>query len=182
LLVWRFQLEVSLGSKRSSSGAPPSSCAVCTSTLSHFRIFTHGILCPCRHASYMGTAMDYHDGGLDGLGSCQQSRIHISPHPKAYYLGRLDGRINRHGFRGGTAHARSHSTLVLSPCLDSRVGHSALAAGTLTKELAMQREQVEYRLSRGATWHEALHSVIRSSLTTALTPNINALLVTVFQA
>jgi uncharacterized protein (TIGR00245 family) len=55
---------------------------------------------------------------------------------------------------------------------------SALAAGTVTKELATQREQVEYRLSRGATWHEALQSVIRTSLTTALTPTINALSVT----
>lgn len=55
---------------------------------------------------------------------------------------------------------------------------SALAAGTVTKELATQRDQVEYRLSRGATWHEALQSVIRSSLTTALTPTINALSVT----
>jgi uncharacterized protein (TIGR00245 family) len=55
---------------------------------------------------------------------------------------------------------------------------SALAAGTVTKEFATQREQIEYRLSRGATWHEALQSVIRSSLTTALTPTINALSVT----
>jgi uncharacterized protein (TIGR00245 family) len=55
---------------------------------------------------------------------------------------------------------------------------SALAAGTMTKELATQRDQVEYRMSRGASWQEALQSVIRSTLTTALTPTINALSVT----
>jgi len=55
---------------------------------------------------------------------------------------------------------------------------TALCAGTVTKELAVQRAQVELKLSRGATWYDALQSVIQQTLSTSLTPIMNALSVT----
>lgn len=52
---------------------------------------------------------------------------------------------------------------------------AALAAGTVTRELAVQKDQVELKLCRGATWREALQSVVQTTLTTALTPTMTML-------
>lgn len=55
---------------------------------------------------------------------------------------------------------------------------AGLAAASWTRELATKRSTIELRLCRGASWSEAVASVIRSALTAALTPTINALSVT----
>ena len=54
----------------------------------------------------------------------------------------------------------------------------SLTASTLTKELMGNKEQVEARLSRGATWREATRKPLQRTLLAALTPIINALTVT----
>lgn len=51
----------------------------------------------------------------------------------------------------------------------------SLSAGSLTRGLVDQQKQVELLLVRGATWKEATSSLIQSTLTTALTPSLNAL-------
>jgi len=53
-----------------------------------------------------------------------------------------------------------------------------LGATSLTRASATQRDQVELWLSRGATYKEAMFPLIRDSVTTALTPTINALSIT----
>lgn len=55
---------------------------------------------------------------------------------------------------------------------------SGLAMATWTNEITAKRSPVELRLCRGATWSEALHGVVRTTLAAALTPTINALSVT----
>uniref|UniRef100_A0A7S2YKE3 ABC transporter domain-containing protein n=1 Tax=Entomoneis paludosa TaxID=265537 RepID=A0A7S2YKE3_9STRA len=62
--------------------------------------------------------------------------------------------------------------------MGNAVTATALAAGTLTRELATKRAPLELQLARGATWKEALSPVILTVYSTALTPTINALCVT----
>jgi putative ABC transport system permease protein len=63
--------------------------------------------------------------------------------------------------------------------LGNTVTAAALAASTLTRQMATNQDQVELRLARGATWQEAVNdSVLRNTLSAALTPSINALSVT----
>lgn len=50
-----------------------------------------------------------------------------------------------------------------------------LAAAAWTQELVVRRNLIEYRLSRGASWQEALQSSFRTTFTSALTPMINML-------
>lgn len=52
---------------------------------------------------------------------------------------------------------------------------TALAAKTVTKELVVNRDQVELRLTQGATWKEAMGTVLRTVYVTALTPLLNFL-------
>jgi uncharacterized protein (TIGR00245 family) len=75
------------------------------------------------------------------------------------------------------------SPRTLIPVAGMLMGNSltaiSLVAAGLTRDLATtQGLQVEERLARGATWREALSPVLHSTLTTALTPTINALSVT----
>jgi putative ABC transport system permease protein len=53
-----------------------------------------------------------------------------------------------------------------------------LAMSTWTRELVDRRGPIEWRLSRGATWNEAIKLPLRRTFTSALTPVINALSVT----
>ena len=63
--------------------------------------------------------------------------------------------------------------------LGNTVTAAALAASTLTRQMASNQHQVELRLARGATWKEAINdSILRNTLGAALTPSINALSVT----
>lgn len=62
--------------------------------------------------------------------------------------------------------------------MGNAVTATALAAGTLTRELVTKRGPLELQLARGATWKEALNPVIRTVYNSALTPTINALSVT----
>jgi uncharacterized protein (TIGR00245 family) len=52
---------------------------------------------------------------------------------------------------------------------------TALAAKTVTKEFAINADQVELRLTQGATWREAIAVPLRSVYTTSLTPLMNFL-------
>ena len=54
----------------------------------------------------------------------------------------------------------------------------SLAAAALTRAFVSQRNQIELLLVRGASWKEATSSILKTTLTTALTPTINALSVT----
>jgi putative ABC transport system permease protein len=51
----------------------------------------------------------------------------------------------------------------------------ALAAGTVTREVVVNRDVVELRLILGATWKEALQSVLAATYSTSLTPVMNSL-------
>jgi putative ABC transport system permease protein len=63
--------------------------------------------------------------------------------------------------------------------LGNTVTAAALAANTLTRQMATNQDQVELRLARGATWKEAVNdSILRNTLAAALTPSINSLSVT----
>ncbi|CAK9084163.1 unnamed protein product [Durusdinium trenchii] len=62
--------------------------------------------------------------------------------------------------------------------LGNSVTACALAAAKVTDALATERQTLELRLVRGANWKEALRSVLRTTLSTSLTPIINALSVT----
>lgn len=53
-----------------------------------------------------------------------------------------------------------------------------LGASSLTRAFATQQGQVELLLSRGASYEEAIFPLVRESVTTALTPTMNALSVT----
>ncbi len=55
---------------------------------------------------------------------------------------------------------------------------SALGASTITKNFATEKDLVEVRLARGATWREAVSPLLLDALSTALTPTINGLAVT----
>ena len=55
---------------------------------------------------------------------------------------------------------------------------AALGASTITQQFAVHQDDVELRLSRGATCREATFPLIRQSLMTALTPTVNGLAVT----
>ena len=55
---------------------------------------------------------------------------------------------------------------------------AALGASTITQQFAVHQADVELRLARGATCHEATYPIIQQSLKTALTPTINGLAVT----
>jgi uncharacterized protein (TIGR00245 family) len=52
---------------------------------------------------------------------------------------------------------------------------TALAAKTVTQELAINRDQIELRLTQGATWQEAVQPVLQTVYTTSLTPIMNFL-------
>jgi uncharacterized protein (TIGR00245 family) len=52
---------------------------------------------------------------------------------------------------------------------------TALAAKTVTKEFATHADQVELRLTQGATWREAIALPLRTVFTTSLTPLMNFL-------
>lgn len=52
---------------------------------------------------------------------------------------------------------------------------TALAAKTVTKEFAINADQIELRLSQGATWREAIQVPLRTIYTTSLTPLMNFL-------
>ena len=62
--------------------------------------------------------------------------------------------------------------------LGNAVTATALAAGTVTRELATKRTVWESALVRGATCAEALSPVVQTTYTAALTPTLNALSVT----
>ena len=55
---------------------------------------------------------------------------------------------------------------------------TSLGASTITQQFAVHQADVELRLARGATCHEAAYPIIQQSLKTALTPTINGLAVT----
>ena len=55
---------------------------------------------------------------------------------------------------------------------------TALAAGTITRELATKKDQLELQLARGATCREAMATVLQTTYVAALTPTMNALSVT----
>ena len=52
---------------------------------------------------------------------------------------------------------------------------TALAAKTVTKEFAVNADQMELRLTQGATWREAIQVPLRTIYTTSLTPLMNFL-------
>lgn len=52
---------------------------------------------------------------------------------------------------------------------------TALAAKTITQEMAVNRDQVELRLSQGATWREAVRPLLQTVYITSLTPIMNFL-------
>ena len=54
----------------------------------------------------------------------------------------------------------------------------SLGAAALTRGFVSQRNQIELLLARGASWREATSAMLKTTLTTALTPTINALSVT----
>lgn len=55
---------------------------------------------------------------------------------------------------------------------------TALAASAITKNFLNLQDQMELRLSRGATWREAIGPVLQDTLFMALTPTINSLTAT----
>jgi uncharacterized protein (TIGR00245 family) len=59
--------------------------------------------------------------------------------------------------------------------LGNALSGTALAAKTITKEFAINADQIELRLSQGATWKEAIQIPLRTIYTTSLTPLMNFL-------
>ena len=59
--------------------------------------------------------------------------------------------------------------------LGNALSGTALAAKAVTKEFAINADQIELRLTQGASWREAIQIPLRTIYTTSLTPLINFL-------